>query len=158
MFCNSKSWGGRGTDTCTVCFQHKRPVKKCYQLEMVEIDVDSVQPPFYVDLFYQTHFFFNTNHCMNVELVQQQTWIVGSPVCFILSFVIHTCLDILVFTRARSDTYIRKLLFLEPAWMIAAFPQTPITSPEVAIWWSSCQVYSYPHSSNNPFFISLLVF
>lgn len=100
-------------------------------------------------------------HCMYVELVQQhgqQDWMVRLPVCFTSSLVIHTCLNIPVLTTANRDTYIRRLLFLVPTWMTAGFPQTSITSPEVAIWWSSCQVYSYPHSSNNPLFISLSVF
>lgn len=87
-----------------------------------------------------------------------RTWMVWLPLCFTSSLVMHTCHDIPVLTTAKRDTYIRGLLFLVPAWMTAGFPQISITPPEVAIWWSSCQVYSYPHSSNNPFFKSVLVF
>lgn len=42
--------------------------------------------------------------------------------------------------------------------MTAGFPPTSITYPELAIWWSSCQFCSCPHSSNTPFFISVGLF
>lgn len=35
---------------------------------MVKIDVDTVQSPFYVDLFYQPHLFFNTNHIYAADM------------------------------------------------------------------------------------------
>lgn len=85
-------------------------------------------------------------------------WLVGLPVCFSASPSQHTYLDIPVVTTAKKDTCIRMLLFLVLAWMTAGFPQTSIISSEADIWWSCCQVYSYPHSRNNPLFISLLVF
>lgn len=113
---------------------------------------------FLCDLSYQTQFLFYTNHvytALCVELVQQhgqQDWMVGLPLCFALS------LDIPILTTAKRDRYIRRLLFLTPTSVTEGFSQASIPSPEAAIWWSSCQVYSYPHSSNNPVFISLLVF
>lgn len=157
---------GTGSIICTVCYQQRKTLackemlpawngKDWFSLSSVSFLCGSVLP----DSVLIQHQLLPTLHiCGAISPAWSATWMVGLPVCFTASPAQCTCLDIPVLTTAKRDTYIRMLLFLVPAWMTAGFPQTSIASSEVDIWWSCCQVYSYPHSRNNPLFISLLVF